>query len=54
MFLPPTKREKLRITFFVLQLTAGQKQKQLNPDISSAETQPKEQRSADLHNMGLL
>lgn len=54
MFLTPTEREKLCITFFVQQLTAGQKQKQLNPDISNTETQPKEYRIANLYNMGLL
>lgn len=54
MLLTPTKREKLYITFLVHQLTAGKKQKQLNPGISNTETQPKECRIADLHNMGLL
>lgn len=54
MFLTPTKRGKLHITFLVEQLTAIQKEKQLKPDISNTETQPKEYRIADLHNMGLL
>lgn len=38
MFLTPIKREKLHITFVVQQLTARQKQKQLNPDVSNTET----------------
>lgn len=54
MFLTPSKWEKLHITFLVQQLTAEQKQKQLNPDISNTEAQSKEYRIADLHNMGLL
>lgn len=44
--------DTLPLTFSVQQLTAVQKQKQANLDISNREAQPKECRIADLRNTG--